>query len=109
MILNWDHFSKIPVDLYQKLQKIGLRSDPEGQLENSLKDSFCRALSFGYSAKQQIDTSSFPHPLKNAACSVLRVSYMLIIDMTYKLVCKLFAMEAIQDTVTKLGNGCSRF
>ena len=29
-------------------------------------------------------------------------------DMTYSLY-KLFAMEAIQDTVTKLGNGCYRF
>jgi hypothetical protein len=44
---------------------------------------FCRAPFFDNSAKQQIDTSCFPHPLNKAACFVLRVSYMFIIGMTY--------------------------
>ena len=59
--------------------KIRVRSDPAKDLSKILRTTrksserlyFFRALSFDKSAKQQVDTSYFPHPLKQPASSVL--------------------------------------
>ena len=83
MILNWDHFSKIPVDFYQKLHKNRGRSDPAKDFSKILRKTFFVKLRLSIIVQNNISILAVSDIPKKIACPVLRVSYILIIGMPY--------------------------